>query len=167
MNKEITYSLVVQPFQSTISKLTFLAWLTRFFYRKCENETIFLFLYMYMFLGKAFIKHNVLPVILGRTVFSTMADSVCLSVCSSSSWPWPWQKVSTAENHGKFSKSPLAPWNIHKLHWTHKGTCCVIINVCMHELVSVFVSTCTFSGFHASSWCLMMGFNNLGRHREM
>lgn len=44
-----------------------------------------------------------LPVILGRTVFSTTADRVCLSECSSSSWPCPWQKVSTAVNQGSFS----------------------------------------------------------------
>ena len=156
------YSLIVKPCQAIVSKVTFLTWITRFFYRKCKSRTILFIL----FLGTAFIKHNVLPVILGRTVFSMIADSVCLSVCSSSSWPWPWQKVSTAENHGKFSKSPPAPWNTHKLHWTHKGTC-VLTTVCIHELGSVFVSTCTFSGFHASSWCLMMGFNNLGRHREM
>lgn len=32
---------------------------------------------------------GLLPVILGTTVLSMMLDSVCLSACSSSSWPCP------------------------------------------------------------------------------
>ena len=58
-------------------------------------------------------------------------DNVSLSVCSSSSWPCPWQKVSTAGNHGRFSKSPLPSWDTQTTTTlgTQHVTCCVMPGV--------------------------------------
>lgn len=46
-------------------------------------------MFLLLKLWGAQIIESTVPVILGTTVLSMTLDSVCLSVCSSSSWPCP------------------------------------------------------------------------------